>query len=278
MQPTFNPLIKSAILLYPQDPPQSLLIVGPKGAGKGLIMQQIIKEMKNKYTKIESYIVAPDQDKKTISIDQIKLLITSLRSKKPYHTIITIEDADLLTIEAQNSLLKLLEEPPVNVHFLLTTSFSNSILTTIKSRVIIWRYIAPSKSQQLKYISSFNTSQSQESLLALSGGRMGLLSALLEQNNNHPLKQAIEQSKEVLSESIQKRILRIDMLAKDVSKTEILLDALLLVCVAATKKSIYKGAKYSQWLSRAKNIEEAIKLTNARVQSKLVLTKLFLVL
>lgn len=278
MQPTFNPLIQAAITSYSKDPVHALLIVGPRGSGKGYIVDQIVSSMVKKYITIEKYNIVPEQDKKNISIDQIKLLQSSLRTKIPNHTMVIIKDADILTVESQNSLLKLLEEPPSKVHFILTTSFSNNILITIKSRVNMWQYISPSKDQLLNYIKSCNQSQNSESLLALSGGRMGLLSALLKDNENHPLRHAIEEAKELLSEPSAKRVIRVDQLAKDSVKTATLLDALLLVCIAATKKSISKGAIFNKWLLRSEYTQEAIIQNNAKVQPKLLLTRLFLVL
>ncbi len=47
-------------------------------------------------------------------------------------------------IEAQNSLLKVLEEPPKNIIFLIITSSKNSILPTILSRVQV-RYLKTKK-------------------------------------------------------------------------------------------------------------------------------------
>ena len=278
MQSTFNPIIKAAISSYCKDPVHALLIVGPRGSGKGYIVDQIVSSMIKKYIIVEKYNLVPEQDKKNISIDQIKLLQSSLRTKKPNHTMVIIKDADTLTVESQNSLLKLLEEPPNKVHFILTTSYSNNILITIKSRVNTWQYIPPSKDQLLDYISSYNQSQNADSLLALSGGRMGLLTALLKDNYNHPLRQAIEEAKELLTESSAKRVIRVDQLSKDAIKTALLLDALLLVCVAATKKSVSKGVTYNKWLMRAKYTQEAITQNNAKVQNKLFLTRLFLVL
>lgn len=278
MQSTFNPIISSAITSYCKDPLHALIIVGPKGAGKGYIVDKIVNTMESTYLKIEKYNIVPEKDKKSISIDQIKLLQSSLRTKKPNHTLIIIEDADLLTIESQNSLLKILEEPPNNVHFLLTTSYINNILITIKSRLNSWQYIPPTKKQLLNFISVYNQSQNSENLLALSGGRMGLLSALLKDNENHPLRQAIEESKEILTESTSKRIIRVEMLSKDAEKTSLILDALLLVCLSATKMSICKGAAYNRWLLRAKYTQEAISHNNSKVQIKLLLTKLFLVI
>lgn len=47
---------------------------------------------------------------------------------------IILEEAQLLTTEAQNALLKLLEEPPQNTYIFLSASSSNNFLPTILSR------------------------------------------------------------------------------------------------------------------------------------------------
>lgn len=72
----------------------------------------------------------------SIKIDDIRRLqekviekpITS--EKKVY----VINNAENMTLEAQNCLLKTLEEPPEFVSIILVTNNENSILTTIKSR------------------------------------------------------------------------------------------------------------------------------------------------
>ena len=45
-----------------------------------------------------------------------------------------VKGADLMTSAAQNALLKVLEEPPSNVHIILLATEADKILTTIKSR------------------------------------------------------------------------------------------------------------------------------------------------
>jgi len=72
----------------------------------------------------------------SISIDTIRelkkrLSLTSFFGKK---VIIIIHNADQMTIEANNSLLKILEEPPPETVFLLTTDYLQYIIPTIKSR------------------------------------------------------------------------------------------------------------------------------------------------
>lgn len=71
-------------------------------------------------------------------IDSAKELIQS-SFRKPFNsefsTLIVLE-ADKLTTEAQNSLLKLIEEPPEETQIILTTSNRNSLLPTVVSRCL----------------------------------------------------------------------------------------------------------------------------------------------
>ena len=72
----------------------------------------------------------------TIPVDDIRemIRICSKYSYKGGNRVIIIRDAENMTVQAQNSLLKILEEPPRNTYFLLTSSHPEQLLTTVKSR------------------------------------------------------------------------------------------------------------------------------------------------
>lgn len=77
-------------------------------------------------------------DGKSIKIEQIRLMQEKvvekpiISNKKVY----IINDAELLTKEAQNCLLKTLEEPPEYVIIILIVSNESKILNTVKSRCV----------------------------------------------------------------------------------------------------------------------------------------------
>lgn len=48
--------------------------------------------------------------------------------------VVIFREAEMMTVEAQNALLKSLEEPPAHTHFILTTSRPNRLLPTVRSR------------------------------------------------------------------------------------------------------------------------------------------------
>ena len=85
-------------------------------------------------------IIVPDG--KSIKIEQIRNLQARIvekpisSSKKVY----IIDDADTMTEESQNCLLKTLEEPPEYAMIILIASNENRMLQTIKSRCVIIRF------------------------------------------------------------------------------------------------------------------------------------------
>lgn len=78
------------------------------------------------------------EEKKLIKIDQIRTLEDDI-ARKPIVSnkkVYVISDAKYMTEEAQNCLLKTLEEPPKYANIILVTSNENSLLPTVQSRCI----------------------------------------------------------------------------------------------------------------------------------------------
>ena len=75
-------------------------------------------------------------EKNSIGIDVIRKLLEEINTK-PYEgdkKVIVIIDADKITVQGQNSILKTLEEPPADTTIIMTAENINLILNTIKSR------------------------------------------------------------------------------------------------------------------------------------------------
>ena len=72
----------------------------------------------------------------SIGIETVKQMQKNLYFKpiKSTNKLIVLEDAHLLTTEAQNALLKVLEEPPEHTHIILGTESREALLPTILSR------------------------------------------------------------------------------------------------------------------------------------------------
>lgn len=76
-----------------------------------------------------------------VKVEQIRALrdAAMLSSLGQSGRVFVIEGADLMTVQAQNALLKLLEEPPPGVTFLLTAAQPGVLLPTVLSRVALFR-------------------------------------------------------------------------------------------------------------------------------------------
>ena len=79
-----------------------------------------------------------EEGTETITVDIIRNLKLSASKKAcllPYR-ICVINSADRMNVQAQNALLKLLEEPPTDTKFILTARNKNAFLKTLLSRLI----------------------------------------------------------------------------------------------------------------------------------------------
>ena len=76
----------------------------------------------------------------TISVDDIRAQVNNDVGIKPYsgpYKVYIINEAEKMTPQAQNAILKTLEEPPAYAVILLLTSNVNSLLPTILSRCVV---------------------------------------------------------------------------------------------------------------------------------------------
>lgn len=77
---------------------------------------------------------------KSLGVDDIREQVVAPAEIKPYssnHKVFIIENAELMTVAAQNALLKTLEDPPPYGVFLLLTNNSDAMLSTILSRCVV---------------------------------------------------------------------------------------------------------------------------------------------
>jgi DNA polymerase-3 subunit delta' len=111
-------------------------------------------------------------------IDQVRAMQAQI-SRRPYegrYKICVLDDAETLTEQAQNSMLKVLEEPPGNGILLLIVHRPAAILPTIHSRcqTVSMRPVATEVITQWLLNRCDITPQQAALLAALSGGRPGV--------------------------------------------------------------------------------------------------------
>lgn len=133
----------------------SYLFIGTEGIGKKLIAEEfaeMLLAVKDTENSPDFSIIEPDGN--SIKIEQIREFQKKV-SEKPIISnkkVYIINDSDKMTVEAQNCLLKTLEEPPEFVTIILIGSNENSFLSTIKSRCMILHFEKISDEQIQKYL------------------------------------------------------------------------------------------------------------------------------
>lgn len=131
------------------------LIVGEDGIGKSIIAKIFAVKILNK-KEFKDYvdIVEYKPKKASFGVDDVRALIEEV-NKKPYEgdkKVLIIHEGNKLTIQAQNALLKTIEEPPAGVFIILLCESIETILDTIKSRCQIYKLTPLTTAEIIQYI------------------------------------------------------------------------------------------------------------------------------
>lgn len=105
----------------------------------------------------------------TISIDEIREQVIHDVAIKPYsspHKIYIIPDAEMMTVQAQNALLKTIEEPPEYAVIMLLTSNVDALLPTIQSRCVTINTKPISKEEIAGYLVSHLSMEREQAEIA----------------------------------------------------------------------------------------------------------------
>lgn len=152
-------------LLITHSVAHAFLFCGPEGIGKRQVAQILAQTLLCDHQQGEPcescdscrafrsgshpdfFLVTPDGA--SIKIDQIRALQqeAALRPRFRQGRVFIIDEAEKMTQQAQNSLLKLLEEPPEGLVFILVASATQNLLKTIFSRCQQIRFTVPAQAE-----------------------------------------------------------------------------------------------------------------------------------
>lgn len=119
-------------------------------------------------------LASADEDKNEIGIAEIREVRRRLSLKTPGFQAVLVLDAEKLSRDAGNALLKILEEPGEETLFCFVTSNESLVLPTIRSRVISLR-------ASLVFDEALNRiSGATKELVRLAAGRPGIFYRMLE--------------------------------------------------------------------------------------------------
>ena len=129
------------------------------------------------------HLIAPLPDKRDISIEQLRDIQHEL-SLRPYEAprkACIIDPAERMSVNAANSLLKTLEEPPGNALIILLSENAGMLLATVRSRCQIFRFAPLSPEHVLTLLERNGMTPEAAALVAPMAG--GSLKRALELDN-----------------------------------------------------------------------------------------------
>lgn len=211
------------------------LIVGNDGIGKSIVAKYLASTiMEKKEWKDAIDIVKYYPSSNSFGVDDVRNIIDEV-NKKPYEgnkKVLILYKCDKLTVQAQNALLKTIEEPPKGVYLILLSDSLETILDTIQSRCQVYKLTPLSKEEILNYIEykySKLDLEDKQSALAYSTGVPGKVDKFINDEKLKKLRNICID----LFEDILKRehgiVLKYEKLLKDSKEDQLeLLNILLL--------------------------------------------------
>ena len=280
-----HPTTKQAVGNFLKRPSHALVLIAHEGAGKLTLADYIASsildiQIHELSTSVFYQCIEKPRDKQDIQVQQVHELLQGLSLKtvgSNQWRVIVIKDAHNMNSEAQNMLLKALEEPPERTLFILTINREQGILPTVLSRTQKITVLPIPHEMILKHFSQTHSDSEIERAYKLSQGLAGLMSDILGGQQNS-LTEAIFDAKKILAASKFERLIIVEQLRKQKNELGALLTALLKAAQALHEAAVVKQDQHAiqHWTKSRRKLLEAQDALSQNAQTKLVLTDLFM--
>ena len=130
---------------------------------------------------------AKDETKGNIGVNDIRKVTPFLRMTASYEggrRVVIVDDADTMNRNAQNALLKILEEPPEDAYLILVSHRLGAMIPTIRSRTqtLTFKPLTKDVFEKLLSMKGFSLDPAQlDTIYNLSEGSVGLALQIMEQ-------------------------------------------------------------------------------------------------
>ena len=149
-------------------------------------------------------IIAPEEKKKNIAVAQIRQLRQDAFIKPHVSNcrVFIIDKAETMNEQSQNALLKILEEPPRGVYFILIAQSAAALLETILSRCVTFSLSPPDREEACRYIAQNIKPKREEGLILKAldeaKGNIGRATELLKKRNSDSAEAAAKEFSRLL--------------------------------------------------------------------------------
>ena len=268
------------------NPPHALLLSGHEGIGKSLLAKQYCASLLGSTSATLPNVKIIGDDTATeasIPIAAVRELFDFVRLRVPGATAtqekavqraILIVDADRMTREAQNAMLKLLEEPPDKTVIVLTSAYPRKILPTILSRVQHVRVNVPDDAAIVQHFNALGHSVATvQKAHVLAAGSIARLQQILDEEDSSAIT-AVDLVKKILAANTFTRLTLVDSELKDKQIARTVVDTLVLVASSSLERSSTdRLSRWQQTLAAATTAQKALAQNG---NQKLVMSELML--
>ena len=167
---------------------------------------------------------AGSESGQTIAIEEVRK-IKNFVYLSPYvgkHKFIIIDDAHLMTVEAQNALLKILEEPNPSSILILISANPESLLPTITSRCQEIKFFPhPGPAIESVLAESGASKVKADFLMDFANGRIGLVKKIIEEKSYDEVEGSVKELMGLVKADINERLIVAQKLTDEKNKGEL---------------------------------------------------------
>jgi len=257
------------------QPKQTVLLSGSPNIGKLEAAKWLAEQIVGPRWHTQALMI-DSGEKGNISIESIQQIrhFTQYRSSgADDRKVVIIDNAHTMSQEAQNSFLKLLEEPPADVYMIMLSWQPSKLLQTIRSRLVMINLQSATYEQMCQHFEN-DDPQLIKKLYLMTGGSSRLIAEMLS-DREHSYTGLIQQAKTLIGQSAYERLLRVDELAKDKPATEELLSATTTVLMSVLNGTAEQGKSIKSILPKLEAVLTARTGLRKNHNTKLTLTLLF---
>lgn len=129
-----HPESRSILERYLHQPTHALMITGISGVGLGTIAHGLAREIAGAEIVLIQPTIHAKQKTANINVDDIRSIHQLVGRRRTDKLVIIVDNIEMMTNDAPQAFLKLLEEPSRNIFYILTAHDTTGIPQTILSR------------------------------------------------------------------------------------------------------------------------------------------------